>query len=519
MSKYKLFYLSVVFTIVLFAFGIFAKIMTFFDHNEHMYIVASVFVKEGKDLYKDFAYVQMPYLPLLYGYFFKLVNISSFYLLWGKLFSFLFFGISAVAIFGISWHISKQVFFSISLLLLFLLNETILRAAQEVSNYIIPIGFSLLGTYLFIISSRRTKLVPLGIFFAGLCIAFAAGTRLLYVVTVPPFLITALFFPRSMEFSKRLGIILFPFVGGIVVGLLPVINFLIRDPQLFILNNLEYHVINTDYRNLTEYSLNMSLFSKLTFGGQIFFKADNLILILSIFFILANLRTKSFNPSQAINSITLGLALAFLLFLFSTVAIFFPTPIFPEYFAMPIPFLFVFIICLYTWVIRAEQKFRYILVIFVLVSAFYSGSSMLKAIFDLTNLENWAGFITYNRANKIQYALRDLENKKIATLSPGFVIEANLPIYEEFSTGPFLYRVGDLLTADQRKIVKGTSPDTVKWLFDNEPPAAILVGFEEDKSLDGKTLETPLIEFAKRNNYRLLKGGYLGNGKLYIRDY
>ncbi len=108
MSKYKLFYLSVVFTIVLFAFGIFAKIMTFFDHNEHMYIVASVFVKEGKDLYKDFAYVQMPYLPLLYGYFFKLVNISSFYLLWGKLFSFLFFGISAVAIFGISWHISKR---------------------------------------------------------------------------------------------------------------------------------------------------------------------------------------------------------------------------------------------------------------------------------------------------------------------------------------------------------------------------------------------------------------------------
>jgi hypothetical protein len=33
------------------------------DHNEHMYISAGVLAKENT-LYKDFAFLQMPYLPI-----------------------------------------------------------------------------------------------------------------------------------------------------------------------------------------------------------------------------------------------------------------------------------------------------------------------------------------------------------------------------------------------------------------------------------------------------------------------
>jgi hypothetical protein len=97
----------------------------------------------------------------------------------------------------------------------------------------------------------------------------------------------------------------------------------------------------------------------------------------------------------------------------------------------------------------------------------------------------------------------------IATLSPIFAIEANLPVYPQFSTGPFLFRVGDLLTAEQRKHFVGTSRATVAELLDSDPPAAILAGFE--KELDG-----PLIEYAHVNRYRLADVAGL-NGQLYIR--
>jgi hypothetical protein len=520
MSKKHFLRLGVFFTILLLSLGVFAKIMTYFDHNEHMYIIASVFVRQGKDLYKDFAYVQMPNLPLLYGYYFRIFDISSLYLFWGKLFSFLFFGVAAAAIFGLSLHISKQMFFSVSILLLFLLNETVLRAAQEVSNYIAPLSLSLLGFYLFIISYQRTKFGPLGMFLAGLFIALAAGTRLLYVVIIPPFAIAVLFFPRSISFSKRFVMLFLPFFGGLMIGLFPVVYYLSEDPQLFLFNNLEYHTINTEYRHLTKYSHNMSISDKLSFARQVFFKADNLVLILSIFFILSHLELKSLNRSQ-VGGVTLSLALTLFLVPISTLAILYPTPIFEQYFAMPVSFLFVFIISLYTLVIQTEKKFRNVLVIFIAVSALYTGSSMLKATYRLTNAENWTGFSVSTTAKYIHDSLGGLKNGKVATLAPAFVIEANLPIYEEFATGPFLYRVSDLLTPDQQKNVTGISPDRVEKLFENEAPAAILVGFEEaygSKSIDGEPLESSLIKYAERHNYKLLEDDRLGNGRLYILD-
>ena len=57
---------------------------------------------------------------------------------------------------------------------------------------------------------------------------------------------------------------------------------------------------------------------------------------------------------------------------------------------------------------------------------------------------------------KIKNEVIGKQNKhgKIATLSPLYAIEANLPIYHELATGPFLYRVGDLLRPEQRKQVQ-----------------------------------------------------------------
>ena len=40
------------------------------DHNEHMYVAASVKMQD-RQIYKEYAYVQMPYLPILYSFLYK----------------------------------------------------------------------------------------------------------------------------------------------------------------------------------------------------------------------------------------------------------------------------------------------------------------------------------------------------------------------------------------------------------------------------------------------------------------
>jgi hypothetical protein len=52
--------------------------------------------------------------------------------------------------------------------------------------------------------------------------------------------------------------------------------------------------------------------------------------------------------------------------------------------------------------------------------------------------------------------------QKVATLSSIFVVEANLPIRQEFSLGVFLYRIGDLLPEEKCQRYKTTSPATLE---------------------------------------------------------
>jgi hypothetical protein len=98
--------------------------------------------------------------------------------------------------------------------------------------------------------------------------------------------------------------------------------------------------------------------------------------------------------------------------------------------------------------------------------------------------------------------------RKVATLSPLFAVEARLPIYPELATGPFLYRVGDLIPPEQRKRFVATSPRSVGALLAADPPGAIVVGVEGD-------LDDPLVEYASAPGYRKVPGTGR-SGQLYV---
>jgi hypothetical protein len=103
---------------------------------------------------------------------------------------------------------------------------------------------------------------------------------------------------------------------------------------------------------------------------------------------------------------------------------------------------------------------------------------------------------------------------RVATLAPIYPLEAELPVYPEFATGQFVYRIAQYTDADLARHYTMTSPTEIEALFRDDPPAAILVGFEPE-------LEAPMVRFAEENGYQRIDDLGLmdryGDGILYLR--
>jgi hypothetical protein len=505
-------------SIVLLAiFGAFAKIMSGFNHNEHMYIAASVLVAQNQLPYKDFAYLQTPYLPLLYGNLYRLLGVGAYYLLIGKLISFIFLSMTSIILFFLGLRVLHDVALALGVVALFLLNMTIVSPATEVSNYIMPVAFSMMSIYVFHISVIENRLRPFGAALAGILLAIAIGTRLTYATVVIPFAVVILLYPAIGERSAgtlkdSVAYVLFPFVSGIAVGLLPTLFFM-SDLEALVFNNLGYHNVNSHWRQITGHSGPISLYAKVAHAHEIYFQADNLILMLGVLLGFGFSISNSQTLKQSMKQVHAGAFLATLLVLLAVLTALVPTPSWPAYFAMPVSFLFLLLIhsCA-SETVEIANLHRRLLLILVFLSSIYNGPALLKAGLSLMHRDGWTGLHVHDVSTGIRNVLADYgmdTDGKIATLSPLFVIESNLPIYAELSTGPFLYRVGDLLTPEQRNHFVGTSAKSIGDLFAKDPPAGIIVGFEG-------TLEKALLEYAISNNYSRTDVAGFG-GELYVR--
>ena len=520
MKTDKLAFWYLIATLLLAIAGAVSMNMTYFWYDEHMYIAASIFVSKGYSLYQDFAYLQMPYLPILYGNLFKILGIESHYLLIGKLFSLSFLTLSSLVLYLLSWRILHDRFLSLGIVILFLLNLNILSSAALATNFIMPVAFSIISFYLFYISFFENRIKLLGIMFAGIFLALAIGTKLTFATLTAPFAMMIICFMlwnknSSENYRKSILCILF-YLTGIIIGLLPVLLF-ISDLESFIFNNLGFHNFNTQWRQITEFDGPMSLHSKLQYAYRHFFKSDNLILLLAIS-LGFGLSVKNFQSMrETYQQLPAGTTLTFFLVLIAIVTALIPTPTWSHYYSIPISFLFILLIFSFaTDSGKISTIHKRLIIILLFITTVYSGPSFLTFISRLSHEESWTALKLQAISTNMRIAL--LENnigtdRKIASLSPMYALESNLSIYPEFSTGPFLYRIGDLLTAQQRDHFVGTSTNSLSELFSKDPPAAIIIGSNEDGDLTA--LNQPLIEYVIANNYRKIPiAGF--SGEFYI---
>jgi len=486
--------------------GMFSRTMNHSLYNdEHMYISAGV-LAQNNAIYEDFAYLQMPYLPIVYAAIYRLTETSH-YLLWGRMCSLALMVLASFLIFLIFYRLSGDLLLSTVFLLLFVLNRAVLHVLPLAWNQVMPLAFSILGFYLFITGLSEANAQVLRMFLVGFCVAIAVGAKLTYAPLALVFPLMCFFNPRSLRVRRRLLRMSLPVVAGLILGLLPALLILMKNGRdVFFFNNLGYHLANTAWREAQEYTSGMSLQAKIRYVWEMLGWPCNVCLLVALGFVLTNLATglrkRSIRLAEPLRTETL---LSATLALLTTLVALQPRPLFAHYFAAPVPFIIILICCFYAAIPTAKRgAARALLVCIVIVTSVFSGPRLLKHIHNVYNVDAWTPISVHNTAQIIRGRIGALDSKdKVATLSPLYVIEAGLPIYKELASGPFLYRVGDLIPDDMRPAYVGTSMNTLSALFEIDPPKAILVGFE-------RGLDLPFIRYAEAHAYVKIEEDYAG---------
>jgi len=487
--------------------------LSFFNHNEHMYVAAGALVAQGRRLYQDFAYLQAPYLPLLYGAVAAVSPGSNLYFA-AKLVSISAAFLSGTFVFLLARWIAKDLWVAVMCAALLLTNASVLRSVSECSNYATPMAALFGSYYLFCIagpaSGRSQSLVA--IVAAGVLASIAAGLKAYYALPALGMVCVSLFHHGGLDFRSRVRLVTLPFAAGLLLGAIPIAYYAMADFDAFIFNNFGYHELNVEWRKLGPKRKAFGIAARLDYIAE-----------------KGSLRTNLFLVGAMVGSALLALYdkirpgaapvdrgedrhgwSAALLLLAGCLGALTPRPIHVLYFALPLSLAVVLLAAGSAQTSASTRMItRGFLALMLAGSLWVGGSKMSGDIAVLGNPERWASERMAAKANEIRSHFADQSGAiKGASLSPIPLLSADVRIYDELSTGPFLFRVGDLLSAEERQRFVATSPSSIAEFLERDPPDLIYGGGE-------KGLDSPLFDYAKHHGYR--ESRLQTGGRLFVR--
>ena len=327
MPRPRPFVLYVVLAVALAAVFVPMSIVRMADSDEGAYLIAAKLVMQGKLLYHDFSYPQMPLLPYLYG-------------IWMK-------------VFGVSWYSARL----LSALLAVALGLVLFRQVSVLTeNRRIAIGatiaFACSGLGVVWYPAVKTFVFPTLMLFAswalldsrapadsrwrpamyvlsGLCLGLAVVTRIYCIVAV---------FPLAIEISRRepgrhglrhIGW----FAAGLAVAFVPILPLFLIGPDTFVFNVLGHHVIRSGGLGpVGDFSQKIStvllLLTLVGSEGATSLQFTTLLLLNAVFVVSRWIARERLPPSVGIAALLLLVSLV-------------PTPTYTQYACMPLPFMVV----------------------------------------------------------------------------------------------------------------------------------------------------------------------------------
>ncbi len=458
------------------------------SHDEHQHIAAGMLLgREGLLPYRDFPLFHTPYLSFVYGALFRLTEYP---LLAARLFAAACASVLVALIGTVAFREfrprGKCAAWLAALVTagLCLAADLFAQGAGRAWN-LEPSLLLAVGAFLALerglADGRRGWLV-----LAGGLLGLGIGMRLTLAPLIAPLGLATLL--GSAPWGQRLRAAV-AFSAGLLGGLSGVFVLCALAPGPFFFGTFEFAQANIDYRMATGEPRTMTLGKKLRFLWKEVVRADPGVFIAALVpCLVAGWRAwrKAIPLPPALRR--LGLAAPFLLW--GALA---PSPAFPQYFFVLLPFLLLGGI----WALAAlpvgsaARRWCERTVLAGLALAVASASREYEGLRDLLRPREWVPFEIHDEAAALRARV---PAGRVLTLAPILPLEAGLDIDPAFATGAFAWRIAPHIDPAKAARLGLPTPETLAAHLAAAPPAAVLVGFEEKG-------EKALIDYAKARGF------------------
>jgi len=441
------------------------------NYNEHMYLAASVLFTKYR-LYRDFAYLQTPLLPMVYGLFFKLTG-TTWYLLTGRCFTLFFVLASGIFMFLVFLKTSRDFFLALMIGLLLCLNDLLMFPMKECSNYLMPVALSLAAFYFFSTGAEREGAAASRgrMLLSGILTALAVDAKILYGPLALAFILTGLSRPAPLPVAERIKKVVLPFLIGFALGLVPIYYYALADFRRFRFGNFDYHFLVAGTKTAAPDWPRVFMPEKFRYTASLFLNcpANSIMMVLLVLALAASALQGKFRNSQ----MPLGFVLAAISAIIMTLVLFIPTPMWIQYFAMPLPFL----LLLAGFGLAGLKRFRVAGRILLMLAALATVGIFMPKLAGFsrlfTDFSSLRSVAVHRQAQLMRQMVRPVRpGDKIATIFPAYVLDSGVDTYREFATGLFLWDLSRTVRLDRDGLV--FNPDLAE-LFAHDPPRAILV--------------------------------------------
>ena len=469
-------------------------VMNYHSDDNHFAMGAQL-VAEGYMPYVHYPYFQMPYAAYIFGAVLKL-DLSAYKYLTLRLVN-LGFCLTALAIvYFISLEAAKSKVVALTGVLLLSASEFWSLAAEQLNSYAIANLFALLSFGCLIFANQS---INKRIFLSSLFLGAAIASKLYYALLAPPILVFAM--TISQPATGRAVLRAFAlWSAGLAVAFIPVGFIAAVDPVAFVFGNYGYHIINSEYRELSLSGEGMSLPAKLKFLAQILGKPTYLSIAILGFFMIPYLRLH-FTTRQFEHRALLAAAGCFA---FMLVAAMIPRPLWPSYFLAPLPFAAISLAYVYGVASKTEefnaQRWNLRMISVAAFVASLTVPTNLYHIKKAMSLDEWSTLSIHQQGRQLHdiVVAQGLEGKMFA-FEGLYAIEGGFPFYPQMAGANFAYRVGDLMDDRLRVRSHVTSKANLASVLDAAPPAAILVSGRFDK------FNSEIVRYATTNKYKELE--------------
>jgi hypothetical protein len=480
-----------------------------YDHDEEQYVFAGLLATEMIP-YADFVYLQTPYYPLALSSIYSFMEEHYYYA--ARMLNFFFSLSSCAIIFLLGRRLAGGSLAAAVVTALFATSTTMIAAFGSARNDMMPCFFALLGVLL-VYEARRGSAgrAPLhGL--AGVALAVAAGSKISYAFVPAVVFVYVLVCHHGIRFSARLRSDVVPLALGGAVGALPLAVYAASAWDAFLYQVLEFHLSATPaWYERNQLGWRLARTDQIAAILVHLFRDTTLV---AMCFIAAVVLWQGSRQELALlwrNLARRDGALVLALMILSVPFVLAPRPSHGQYFQPLIPYLMLSVAALHGAAGDAWAQARGTLLVALALVAGLPGLAQLSITFKRPSTV--AGI--HATAEEVRQILEEAGlDGKVATLSPIRVIDAGTPVYREFAAGPFLFRTGDLLSSEQLRRWHAVAPETLLELFADDPPAAVLTGYEDNWHV---VTDAPLEAYARRCGYQRVEDRLRDDGRLFIR--